>query len=249
MSDADDAFARAQLIVGHDGDIAYNAVVPPIVQSSLFTFSSVAEMRETFAGERKAWVYSRTTNPTVRAFEEKIAALEGTQDAIGLASGMAAISAAILAFAGPGDRIACVRHVYPDAYRLFETLLRRLRIEVVYVDGLDLGAVARAAQGAKALYLESPTTWVMQALDVSALAAIAKAQGVVSIIDNSYATPVFQQPALLGVDLVVHSASKYISGHSDTIAGVIAGPDRLIETIRRTAVSYTHLTLPTNREV
>ena len=238
MSDADEAFARAQLIVAHDGDIAYNAVVPPIVQSSLFTFSSVAEMRETFAGERKAWVYSRTTNPTVRAFEEKIAALEGTQDAIGLASGMAAISAAILAFAGPGDRIACVRHVYPDAYRLFETLLQRLRIEVVYVDGLDLGAVARAAQGAKALYLESPTTWVMQALDVGALAAIAKAQGVVSIIDNSYATPVFQQPALLGVDLVVHSASKYISGHSDTIAGVIAGPDRLIETIRRTVHPY-----------
>ena len=238
MTDADDAIARARLIVAHDGDTAYNAVVPPIVQSSLFTFSSVAEMRETFRGERKAWVYSRTTNPTVRAFEEKIAALEDTQDAIGLASGMAAISAAVLALASPGDRIVCVRHVYPDAYRLFETLLRRLRIDVVYVDGLDLDAVARAAPGAKALYLESPTTWVMQALDVGALAAISRAQGAVSIIDNSYATPVFQQPASLGVDLVIHSASKYISGHSDTVAGVIAGSDRLIDQIRRTVHPY-----------
>jgi cystathionine beta-lyase/cystathionine gamma-synthase len=238
LTDAADAIARAQLIVAHDGDIAYNAVVPPIVQSSLFTFSSVAHMIETFRGERKGWVYSRTTNPTVRAFEEKIAALESTQDAIGLASGMAAISAAVLAFASPGDKIVCVRHVYPDAYRLFETLLRRLQIKVVYVDGMDPSAIASALHGAKALYLESPTTWVMQALDVGALAAMAKAHRVVSIIDNSYATPVFQQPATLGVDLVVHSASKYISGHSDTVAGVIAGSESLIDQIRRTVHPY-----------
>jgi cystathionine beta-lyase/cystathionine gamma-synthase len=238
LTDADKAIARAQLIVAHDGDIAFNAVVPPIVQSSLFSFSSVAEMSETFRGERKAWVYSRTTNPTVRAFEEKIAALEATQNAIGLASGMAAISATVLAFARPGDKIVCVRHVYPDAYRLFETLLKELQINVVYVDGRDCQAFASALRDAKVLYLESPTTWLMQALDVGALAALAKASGAVSIIDNSYATPVFQQPASLGIDLVIHSASKYISGHSDTVAGVIAGSESLIDHIRRTVHPY-----------
>jgi cystathionine beta-lyase/cystathionine gamma-synthase len=233
LTDARDAITRAQLIVAHDGDMIYDAVVPPIVQSSLFTFPTVAEMAATFRGQRTRWVYSRTTNPTVRVFEEKVAALEGTENAMGLASGMAAISAAVLAFASPGDRIVSVRHVYPDAYRLFETLLKRLKITVVYVDGLDHAAVAAALPGAKILYLESPTTWVMHALDVGTLAALAKSHGALSIIDNSYATPIFQQPAALGVDLVVHSASKYISGHSDTVAGVIAGSNRLIDQIRR----------------
>ena len=238
MTGAESAIARAQLIVAHDGDTIFDAVVPPIVQSSLFTFPSVAEMAATFRGDRTRWVYSRTTNPTVCAFEEKIAALEGTQSAMGLASGMAAISAAVLAFVSPGDRIVCVRHVYPDAYRLFETLLKRLNIAVVYVDGADHAAVAAALPGAKILYLESPTTWLMQALDVAALAALAKSHGALSIIDNSYATPVFQQPATLGVDLVVHSASKYISGHSDTVAGVIAGSHSLIDQIRRGVHPY-----------
>jgi cystathionine beta-lyase/cystathionine gamma-synthase len=233
LTDASEAIARAQMIVAHDGDIIFDAVVPPIVQSSLFTFPSVAEMAATFRGERSRWVYSRTTNPTVRSFEEKIAALEAAENAIGLASGMAAISAAVLTFASPGDRIVCVRHVYPDAYRLFETLLKRLQIDVVYVDGADHGAVAAALPGARILYLESPTTWLMQALDVGALAALARSHGALSIIDNSYATPVYQQPTKLGVDLVVHSASKYISGHSDTVAGVIAGSNTLIDKIRR----------------
>jgi cystathionine beta-lyase/cystathionine gamma-synthase len=233
-----DSIARAQLIVAHDGDTIYDAVVPPIVQSSLFTFPSFKELLETFRGERTRWVYSRTTNPTVRAFEEKIAALEGTEAAMGLASGMGAISAAVLAFASPGDRIVCVRHVYPDAYRLFETLLKRLQIAVTYADGRDHAAVAKALPGAKILYLESPTTWMMQALEVGPLAALGRDHGALSIIDNSYATPVFQQPAALGVDLVIHSASKYISGHSDTVAGVIAGSGPLIDQIRRGVHPY-----------
>jgi cystathionine beta-lyase/cystathionine gamma-synthase len=238
VTDEADSIARAQLIVAHDGDAIFDAVVPPIVQSSLFTFPSFKELLETFRGERTRWVYSRTTNPTVRAFEEKIAALEGTENAIGLASGMGAISAAVLAFASPGDRIVCVRHVYPDAYRLFETLLKRLQIAVDYVDGRDRGAVAEALPGAKILYLESPTTWMMEALDVGSLAALGREHGALSIIDNSHATPVFQQPARLGVDLVVHSASKYISGHGDTVAGVVAGSDALIDRIRRGVHPY-----------
>src|SRR5271169_3455057 len=218
------AVARARRLLAHD-PLAHadEAVVPSIAQTSLFTFDSFAEMSDTFAGKRTRNVYSRTTNPTVSMFERKMAELEETEDAIGFPSGMAAISGTVLAFVEPRDRMVCVRHVYPDAYRFFETLLKKLEVTVDYVDGSDLKAVARALPGAKLLYLESPTSWTMQAHDVGALAALARRHGLLSVIDNSWATPVFQRPITLGVDLVIHSASKYIGGHSDTVAGVFAG--------------------------
>ena len=228
----------ARAIAAHDGDHAFQAVVPPIVQTSLFTFRNVAEMVDTFAGRRSRDVYSRTTNPTVTEFETKIAALEATEGAIGFPSGMAAISGAVLALIKPGDRIVCVRHVYPDAYRLFEGLLKGWGVTTVYVDGGDLEAVAEALPGARILYLESPTSWTMEAHDVGALAALARTRGVTTLIDNSWATPVYQQPSTLGVDLVIHSASKYIGGHSDTVAGVVAGRADLIDHIRRTICPY-----------
>jgi cystathionine beta-lyase/cystathionine gamma-synthase len=225
--------------VAHDDDLpADGAVVPAITQTSLFTFENFTEMSETFAGKRTRNVYSRTTNPTVSAFEAKLAALEGAEAAIGFPSGMAAISGSVLAFVKPGDRIVCVRHVYPDAYRFFETLLKRFEVRVDYVDGADLAAVERSIVGARLLYLESPTSWMMQALDVAALAALARRHGALSIIDNSWATPLFQRPIENGVDLVLHSASKYIGGHSDTVAGVLAGNAEHIALVRRTICPY-----------
>lgn len=238
MTDDPDPAELARLIVAHDDEHAFQAVVPAIVQTSLFTFRNVAEMVETYAGRLRRDVYSRTTNPTVTAFEQKIAALEGADDAIGFASGMAAISGAVLALVKPGDRILCVRHVYPDAYRLFEGLLKSWGVTTTYVDGRDLAAVEQALPGSKILYLESPTSWTMEAHDVGALAALAKRHGVATLIDNSWATPVFQRPLTLGVDLVIHSASKYIGGHSDTVAGVVAGSAVMIDHIRRTICPY-----------
>jgi cystathionine beta-lyase/cystathionine gamma-synthase len=128
--------------------------------------------------------------------------------------------------------------VYPDAYRFFETLLKNLEVNVHYVDGADLQAVDAALVGAKILYLESPTSWTMQALDVGGLAQLARRRGAISIIDNSWASPLFQRPATLGVDLVLHSASKYIGGHSDTVAGVLAGRTEHIAHVRRTICPY-----------
>ena len=214
---------RASLIVNQDDPHAYDAVVPPIVQSSLFTFPSFEELEATFKGLKVRPIYSRGLNPTVQQLEMKLAALEATDEAIGFASGMAAISSTVLSFLKPGERMICVRHVYPDAYRLFETLLRRWNIAVTYVDGADQAAVEAALPGATLLYLESPTSWMMQAHDVAALAALARKHHVLSVIDNSWASPVFQQPITLGADLVLHSASKYIGGHSDTVAGAVAG--------------------------
>ncbi len=233
-----DPLDSARLTVAHDGPHAFEAVVPPIVQTSLFTFGSVAEMLDTYAGKKSRNVYSRVTNPTVTLFEEKMAALEGVEAAIGFPSGMAAISGAVLAFVKPGDRIVCVRHVYPDAYRLFETLLKTWGVSTAYVDGADLAAVDAALPGARLLYLESPTSWTMQAHDVGALAALARRHGALSFIDNSWATPVFQRPATLGVDLVLHSASKYIGGHSDTVAGVLGARAELVDHVRRTICPY-----------
>lgn len=238
MTSAMDAFEAAALIVAHDGDHAFEAVVPPIVQTSLFTFSTYAEMVATYRGEKQRPVYSRGLNPTVRVFEEMLARLEGAEDALALASGMAAISSTVLTFVEPGDRIVAVRHVYPDAFRLFGTHLKKMRVEVTYVDGRDEAAVAAALPGAKLLYLESPTSWVMETHDVAALARLARAAGALSVIDNSWASPVFQKPLSLGVDLVLHSASKYLGGHSDVVAGVVAGPKAQIDRIRGEALPY-----------
>lgn len=238
MNQGNDLFDPASLIVAHDETHAFEAVVPPLVQTSLFTFSSYDEMVSTYRGEKVRPVYTRGLNPTVRMFEEMLAKLEGAEDALGFASGMSAISSTVLSFVSPGDRIVAVRHVYPDAFRLFGTFMQRMNIEVVYVDGRDEAAVEKAMPGAKLFYMESPTSWVMEAHDVGALAAIARRHGAVTVIDNSWASPVFQQPISLGVDLVVHSASKYLGGHSDVVSGVVAGSKAMIDRIRAETYPY-----------
>lgn len=238
MNQGNDLFDPASLIVAHDEAHAFEAVVPPLVQTSLFTFSSYDEMVSTYRGEKVRPVYTRGLNPTVRMFEEMLAKLEGAEDALGFASGMSAISSTVLSFVSPGDRIVAVRHVYPDAFRLFGTFMQRMNIEVVYVDGRDEAAVEKAMPGAKLFYMESPTSWVMEAHDVGALAAIGKRRGAVTVIDNSWASPVFQQPISLGVDLVVHSASKYLGGHSDVVSGVVAGSKAMIDRIRAETYPY-----------
>jgi cystathionine beta-lyase/cystathionine gamma-synthase len=238
MTESVDPFDHASLVLAHDDANAYDAVVPPIVQTSLFTFSSYAEMEETYRGVKVRPTYSRGLNPTVRIFEEKIAALEGGEDALAFASGMAAISSTVMTFVKPGDRIVCVRHVYPDAYRLFETLLARYGITTTYVDGMDEAAVAAALPGATLFYMESPTSWTMETHDIRALTTLARNNGVLTVIDNSWATPVFQRPLTLGADLVLHSASKYIGGHSDVVAGVVAGSKVLIGKIRSGTLPY-----------
>lgn len=238
MNEMLDPSAFASLITAHDDGNFADAVVPPIFQTSLFTFSEYDEMIASYRGEKVRPIYTRGLNPTVRMFEEMLAKLEGAEDALGFASGMSAISASVLSFVEPGDRIVAVNHVYPDAFRLFGTLLKRMKVEVTYVDGRDEEAVAKALPGAKILYLESPTSWVMEAHDVGALAALAKKHGAISMIDNSWASPVFQRPITLGVDLVIHSASKYLGGHSDVVAGVVAGSREMIARLKSEAYPY-----------
>jgi cystathionine beta-lyase/cystathionine gamma-synthase len=225
-------------IVAHDEPHPMGAVVPPIYQSSLFTFPSYDELGARFRGESTHAVYSRVDNPTTGEFERKLAALEGAEAARGFASGMGAISTVILGLCRTGDRILCVRHVYPDTYRMMLKMLPRFGIAVEFVDGGDADAVAKALPGARLLYLESPTSWVFETQDLKRLAALARDAGVITVIDNSWASPIFQRPIEHGVDLVLHSASKYLGGHSDVVAGARAGSRALMATIDDAAFPY-----------
>ena len=148
MTDGLEPFELASLITAHDDGNFAEAVVPPIFQTSLFTFSNYDEMIASYRGEKVRPIYTRGLNPTVRMFEEMLAKLEGGEDALGFASGMAAISSAVLSFVEPGDRIVAVKHVYPDAFRLFGTVLKRMKVDVTYVDGRDEEAVAKASTSA-----------------------------------------------------------------------------------------------------
>jgi cystathionine beta-lyase/cystathionine gamma-synthase len=233
---ADAAIAAASLIVCDDAHHANDPAVGPIYQTSLFTFENFESMKNAFAGKHNGYIYTRVGNPTVHDFERRIAALEGAEAARGFASGMGAISATVLSIVMAGERIVAVRHCYGDAYRFFEKLLPRFGITVDYVDGSDADAVEAALPGAKLLYLESPTSMVFDLQDLPRLTKAAKSHGITTVIDNSWATPIFQKPIAHGVDLVLHSASKYIGGHSDTVAGVVAGSQSMIAAINE----FTH---------
>ena len=215
----------------HDDRYPEGAVAPPIYQTSLFSFEDYQSMVDRYRGNSNQAIYSRIDNPTTRVLQDKVAMLEGGDAAAAFSSGMAAISNAILSVAHSGDRIVCIKHVYPDTYRFLRGLCSRLGIVAEFVDGTDTEAIAERLPGAKLLYLESPNTWMMQEQDLESLAGLALAEGVTTIVDNSWATPLFQKPLQAGIDLTIHSASKYLSGHSDTVAGLVVGSAELIERI------------------
>ena len=222
----------------HDERHSKGAVAPPIYQTSLFTFDSYQAMVDRFRGETDHAVYSRIDNPTVSVLLEKICQLEVGEKALAFSSGIAAISNAILGLVKAGDRVVCVKHCYPDTYRLLKLICARFGVTTDFVDGTDLLAIENALLGAKLLFLESPTTLLFEEQDLSRIAALAKAADVITIIDNSWATPIFQQPLKCGIDLVVHSASKYISGHSDTVAGLLVGNGALIDKLVNETTPY-----------
>jgi len=217
---------------------AFNAVSPPIFQTSLFTYDCYEEMEEVFAGRARRFIYSRGDNPTVREFELLVARLERAEDGRAFSSGTAAITSTILSLVEAGDRVVAVRHLYNDVYRLLVKMLARLGVAVDFVDPSDHDEVRKALAGAKLLYLENPTSFVFELQDIAALSAMAKEAGVTTMIDNSWATPLFQKPIEHGVDIVIHAASKYLGGHSDTVAGVVVGSKETIARINATSYPY-----------
>lgn len=225
--------SKDQTQLTHDVRHDKGAVSPPIYQSSLFSFSDYDSMIARFRGDSDQPLYSRVDNPTVKALQDKVALLEQGEACLAFSSGMAAISNAILSVVSPGDKVVCINHVYPDTYRFLRGFCQRFNIDSQFVDGDSLAEVEAALPGATLLYLESPSSWVMGEQDLRALVALAKRYGVTTIIDNSWASPLFQKPLTLGVDIVVHSASKYISGHSDVVAGLVIASRERITVITR----------------
>jgi len=205
---------------GHHG-----AVVPPIYQNTLFVFEDWAAIDKAFDDRYESAIYTRGTNPTVRMVEKKLAALAGGEAARLFASGMAAISAAIFHCVDPGDHVIAVKNVYGPTNNLLNRYLKRkMGIETTFVPGNSLSDFEQAIRpNTKLIYLESPSSAVFSLQDVVAVAELAREKGILTIMDNSWATPVFQKPLEMGVDLEVHSVTKYLGGHSDVVAGVVIG--------------------------
>lgn len=218
--------------MGEHRDEYFRAVAPPIVQTSNFAFSKVADLRKSFEDEYSTWLYSRGLNPTVEILRKKLAALDEAEDCLVFNSGAAAIFAAVLANVKSGDHIVSVKNPYTWAMKMFDVILPRFQVSVTYVDGTDTENFARAIQpNTTLIYLESPNSWFYDLQNLRTVAALAKKHGIVTIIDNSYCTPLYQKPITMGIDLALQSATKYISGHSDTVAGVLSGSRAMIERI------------------
>ena len=213
-------------------DDPHGSVAPPIVQTSLFTFDTYQAFEDRMAARTDQAIYTRVQNPTVAAFEAMMARAEHGEGAVGFASGMAAISSTLLAFAKPGDRIACVEHVYPDTFRFMERMLRPFGVAIDYHSQEAFETDPDLLAGVTLAYLESPSSVVFRPLNLPKVAEHARRHGTLTMVDNSWATPVFQRPLTLGIDIVLHSASKYISGHSDTVAGVVVSSHAHIARIR-----------------
>ena len=199
-------------------------VAAPLFQTSLFTFPDVESLEKAINDETEHYLYSRGNNPTVKLVEAKIAALEGGEQAKLLSSGAAAIASAILSSVRQGDHIVCSNEAYSWARYISSSYLERFGVTVSFVDASDTAAVEQAInKRTKVLYLESPSSLFLRIQDLRTLSKLAQSYGITTIVDNTWATPLYQNPLKMGIDLVVHSASKYLGGHSDLVGGVVVG--------------------------
>ncbi len=204
----------------------------PVVHSVSFGYEDMDEWLQVGRGEAAGHIYSRNTNPTVQAFEEKVARLEGAETATAFASGMAAISNMLFTFLSPGDRIVSIKDSYGGTNKLFTEFLPRFQIDVTLCDTTDQKAIEKAvAKGCRLLYLESPTNPTLKVVDIAGLTKNAHETGALVAVDNTFATPILQKPLGLGADLVLHSATKFLGGHADALGGVVCGRPDLIERI------------------
>lgn len=216
----------------HEGEGQLPEAAPltvPIYETSTFVFDSAADIEAYNAGRSRKFLYSRYENPTVAAVERKMAALEGAEAALVFASGMAATATALMALTGAGDEVVCTASLYGGTRHLLDDLLSRFGVSARFVELADLDDPDRAlSDRTRVFWFESPTNPTLRIVDIAAVAAACRRRGVISIIDSTFASPANQQPLALGVDLVMHSATKYLGGHSDLTAGAIAGSAPLV---------------------
>jgi cystathionine gamma-synthase len=204
----------------------------PVVHSVSFGYHDINEWLAVALGQESGHIYSRNTNPTVAAFEEKLSQLEDAEAATSFATGMAAISNTLLTLLAPGDRVVSVKDTYGGTNVIFTEFLPRLRIEVALCDTTDHEAIeAEIAKGCSVLYLESPTNPTLKVMDLARLAQAGRRAGATVVVDNTFATPINQNPLALGAHLVIHSATKFLGGHADALGGAVCGPKDLVNRI------------------
>ena len=221
--------ATLSVWAGEGESLVQGATQVPVVYSAAYGYPDVESWLDVALGRVPGHIYSRNTNPTVHAFEEKVRILEGAGAATSFSTGMAAVSNTLFALLAPGDRVVSVKDTYGGTNVLFRYFLPRAGIDVELCDTTDHEQIEAAiTRGCRLLYLETPTNPTLKVVDIARLAAAGREGGAVVVVDNTFATPINQNPLALGADLVVHSATKFLSGHADVLGGVICGAPELV---------------------
>jgi cystathionine beta-lyase/cystathionine gamma-synthase len=218
--------------LGEERENYFNAIAPPIIQTSNFAFKKVDDLRRAFEDEGSAYLYSRGNNPTLKILSQKLAALDAAEDCLVFNSGASAIYASVVANVKNGDHIISVDKPYSWAQKLFNDILPRFNVTTTYVDGREIDNFKNAIQSnTTIIYLETPNSWSFYLQDLKDVAKLAKERNILTICDNSYCSPLYQRPIEYGIDMVLQSATKYIGGHSDVVAGVLCGTIKMMSKI------------------
>jgi methionine-gamma-lyase len=222
---------------GRINDEQFGSLATPLYQTSTFIFDNAQQGADRFAGESDGYIYPRLGNPTTRQLEMRVAAMEGMEDAAATATGMAAVSAALLTNLQAGDHMISSKAVYGCSFALMNHMLKKFGIEVSFVDMTVPENINRAIkENTKLIFLETPINPNLVVLDLEKICTIAKNNQLLSVVDNTFLTPILQQPAKFGADIVIHSATKYLNGHGDVIAGIVCGNNEMINDIKLTTL-------------
>ena len=222
---------------GRINDEQFGSLATPLYQTSTFIFDNAQQGADRFAGESDGFIYTRLGNPTTRQLEMRVAAMEGMEDAAATATGMAAVSAALLTNLQAGDHMISSKAVYGCSFALMNHMLKKFGIDVTFVDMTEPDNINAAVQeNTKLIFLETPVNPNLVVLDLEKICAIAKQHQLLSVVDNTFLTPVLQQPAKFGADIVIHSATKYLNGHGDVVAGIVCGSNEMISDIKLTTL-------------
>ncbi|WP_332697106.1 methionine gamma-lyase [Halalkalibacter lacteus] len=228
-------FETKAVHAGYDSERHFGSLTPPIYQTSTFTFSSLEQGAKRFAGEEKGYIYSRLSNPTVSILEERIARLEGGEAALAFASGMAAVSAALIGITKMNDHILCSKGVYGCTFGLLQMLKEKYNIDHHFHNMISAeGILSNIRENTTCIFIETPINPTMRVIDLELVTTVAKKKGIKVVVDNTFSTPYLQKPLQMGSDLVIHSATKYIGGHGDVIGGIIVGNGDTIRYLQKT---------------
>lgn len=232
---------------GRIDDKQFGSLATPLYQTSTFIFDSAEQGAQRFAGEEEGYIYSRLGNPTTRQLEMRVAAMEEMEDAAATATGMGAVSAALLANLACGDHVVASKAIYGCSFALLSHQLTKFGIEVTFVDMEDPASIEQAIQdNTKVMFLETPINPNLVVLDLKAILNIAKKHQIISIVDNTFLTPMLQKPKRFGADIVIHSATKYLNGHGDVVAGIVCSSSEMINHIKMTALKDIGATMSPN---